>query len=79
VLVAVEGPIGMTTCTEGPPGECGLAARCRVHHGWQKLNEVVVGALSRMSLAEMIAPAPAALVTLELAIPSPAPATAEGR
>ena len=74
VVIAVEGPIAMTACTDGGTGDCGLEARCRVHHNWQKLNRVVIGALARVSLAEMIQAEPRRLVLLEeLALPAVRP------
>ena len=36
-----------------------------MHPHWQRLNRVIVEALSRTSLAEMLAPAPGDLISLE--------------
>ena len=68
VVIALEGPISMTSCTSGSKTDCcDLESRCRVHHNWQKLNRVVIGALARVSLAEMAHPMPeSAFVTLEV-------------
>jgi FeS assembly SUF system regulator len=65
VVMAFEGPIAMTQCTDGAAAECGIESRCRVHHNWLKLNRVVIGALARVNLAEMIAAEPPRLVLLD--------------
>ena len=65
IVVAIEGGISMTSCSEGGDSSCRLESRCRVHANWRKLNKVVVGALARVSLAEMAQPLPDALVTLD--------------
>ncbi len=65
IVKALEGPIAMTTCAETKGGDCGFESKCRVHDNWLKLNRVVIGALSRLSLAEMAAPDPPRLVMLE--------------
>lgn len=65
IVCALEGPIAMTACSDGGGGDCGLQARCRVHENWRKLNRVVIGALSKLSLAEMVQSEPPRLVMLE--------------
>lgn len=65
IVGALEGPIAMTTCADGGDGECGLQGRCRVHENWRKLNRVVIGALQRLTLADMVRPEPPRLVLLE--------------
>ena len=65
IVIALEGPIAMTACADGGEGDCGLQPSCRVHENWRKLNRVVIGALSRLSLAEMTQSEPARLVMLE--------------
>jgi FeS assembly SUF system regulator len=65
IVIALDGPIAMTACSDGGEGDCGLEPRCRVHENWRKLNRVVIGALSRLSLAEMMQSEPPRLVMLE--------------
>ena len=57
VVQVLDGPIAMTACTGHEP-DCGLESHCRVLPHWQHLNQVVVDALSRTSLAQMVQPAP---------------------
>ena len=64
IVQALDGPIAMTACTGHEP-DCGLEASCRVHPHWQRLNQVVINALSNTSLAEMVAPLPAQFVRLQ--------------
>lgn len=65
IVIALEGPIAMTACSDGGGGDCDVQARCRVHENWRKVNRVVIGALSRLSLAEMAQCEPPRLVMLE--------------
>ncbi|WP_028770045.1 SUF system Fe-S cluster assembly regulator [Silanimonas lenta] len=58
IVEAIEGPMGMTTCSVHD-GECGIEAHCGIRAGWQRINDVVVDALDRTTLADMLAPAPA--------------------
>jgi FeS assembly SUF system regulator len=65
IVEALQGPIAITACSDGGAGDCDVRSRCRVHENWQKLNRVVIGALSRLSLAEMTQSEPKRLVMLE--------------
>jgi FeS assembly SUF system regulator len=55
VIVALEGPIGMTECC-APPSDCGIEKSCIVKSNWMKINRVVLEALGRITLAEMTHP-----------------------
>lgn len=55
MITALEGPIGLTECTVHP-GECAQEANCHVREPWQRINEVVRGALSDVSLADLAQP-----------------------
>jgi FeS assembly SUF system regulator len=61
IVEAMEGPIGMTECgtTEG---QCDREARCGVRGSWQRINNVLDGALRAMSLADMLRPHTSATV-----------------
>ncbi|MGF1466594.1 MAG: SUF system Fe-S cluster assembly regulator [Sandaracinaceae bacterium] len=74
VIVALEGPIGVTECVrdDEEPG-CDLQGRCEVHGNWNRINEVLDRALRDISLAEMAQPAPPVLITLGLGRPSTPP------
>ncbi|MNW17623.1 hypothetical protein D3C71_2168690 [compost metagenome] len=54
----MEGPLGMTECSLHE-GQCGLERQCGVRANWRWINDVVVEALSNVTLAQMLAPAPA--------------------
>ena len=55
VIAALEGPIGLTECST-TAGACEQESGCSVRGNWQRINNVVVGALKHVSLAEMVAP-----------------------
>ena len=55
MITALEGPIGLTECTVHP-GECAQEPSCHVREPWQRINEVVRGALSDVSLADLVQP-----------------------
>jgi FeS assembly SUF system regulator len=58
VIGALEGPIGITECTASAPGTCAQEPLCGVRANWQIINEAVHGALEKITLAEMLRPAP---------------------
>lgn len=60
IVEALEGPLGMTACSVHD-GDCGIEAHCGIRAGWQRINDVILDALTRTTLADMLAPAPAAL------------------
>lgn len=55
MVTALEGPIGLTECTLHP-GQCIQEASCHVRKPWQQINQVVRGALARVTLAELASP-----------------------
>ncbi len=59
VVEALEGPLAMTTCSIHD-GDCGIESHCGIRAGWQHINDVVADALSRTTLADMLAPPPPA-------------------
>ncbi|MCE2943896.1 MAG: SUF system Fe-S cluster assembly regulator [Lysobacteraceae bacterium] len=58
IVEALEGPLGMTACSVHD-GDCGIESHCGIRAGWQRINDVLVDALNRTTLADMLAPAPA--------------------
>ncbi|WP_428269345.1 SUF system Fe-S cluster assembly regulator [Haliangium sp.] len=55
IIVAVEGPIGVTECTnEATAGLCELEGRCTVQGPWQQISAVIRAALSELNLADMV-------------------------
>lgn len=57
VVVAIEGPIGMTECSV-QAGACGHEPHCGVRVNWQRINQAIATALAEVSLADMLKPAP---------------------
>lgn len=55
VIDALEGPVGVTDCC-APSSDCGIEKSCIVKSNWIKINRVVLGALDRITLAEMTQP-----------------------
>jgi len=73
VIGILEGPIALTECG-AHPGLCTQERDCRVRAPWQRINEVIQGALSRVTLAELIEirhVPDATLTILSLSSPSP--------
>ena len=58
VVAAIDGPIALTACTEGGAGNCEAEALCPVRGRWDPVNDAVLQALSRITLADMSAAAP---------------------
>ena len=56
IVIAMEGPIGMTECS-AHSGLCDLEPHCGVRVDWQRINRAIAGALASVSLADMTRPA----------------------
>jgi FeS assembly SUF system regulator len=69
IVVAMEGPIGMTECS-AHSGVCGHEPHCGVRVNWQRINHAIAGALASVSLADMLqsAPKPRAAIPLRVAV-----------
>ena len=57
IVEAMEGPLGMTECSIHA-GNCGIEDHCGVRANWRRINDVVIEALSNVTLAQMLAPTP---------------------
>jgi FeS assembly SUF system regulator len=55
IVNALEGPVALTQCSDHQE-HCDLERLCIVGSNWRKINQVVIDALSRISLAEMARP-----------------------
>ena len=55
VVAAIDGPVAITACTEGGAGNCEVEALCPVRGRWDPVNDAVLQALSRITLADMSA------------------------
>ena len=64
MISALEGPISLTACTV-QPGACSQESSCDVREPWQRINDAVHSALTKISLADLAAPrAPGSLIPL---------------
>lgn len=57
IIVALEGPIGMTECSVAE-GQCDREALCGVRSNWRRISTVLDSALRAVSLADMLVPPP---------------------
>ena len=57
IVIALEGPIGMTECS-AHSGSCNHESHCGVRVNWQRINRAVRAALESVSLADMMATPP---------------------
>jgi FeS assembly SUF system regulator len=55
IVVALEGPLGMTECS-AVQGSCGHEPHCRVQGNWRRISRVIESALASVSLADMLKP-----------------------
>jgi FeS assembly SUF system regulator len=67
VVIAMEGPIGMTECS-AHAGLCGHEPHCGVRVNWQRINQAIAGALANVSLADMLHPPPKQRATIPLRV-----------
>ena len=62
VIVALEGPIALTSCIEDGPGDCGIESLCPARANWQRINDAIRHALDEITMAEMADAVPAAFM-----------------
>ena len=55
IVVAMEGPIGMTECSVHS-GLCDHENHCGVRGNWQRINQAIADALASVTLADMMKP-----------------------
>jgi FeS assembly SUF system regulator len=53
ILQALEGPVALTVCVEGSPGECEHEHYCTVRGPWQRINKEIFNALQGVTLADL--------------------------
>lgn len=78
ILKALEGPVALTVCIEGSPGECEHEHYCTVRGPWQRINREIYTALAGVTLAELAAPSPGAPRLVKLGQRGVSAAPAEG-
>ncbi|MEW6744840.1 MAG: SUF system Fe-S cluster assembly regulator [Planctomycetota bacterium] len=54
IIAALDGPIAITDCIEEGPGDCRQEECCPVRSNFQRLNDVIKGALEEVKLAQML-------------------------
>ncbi len=57
VVQAIEGPLSLTECSS-EHGRCEYQSSCGVSPHWRQINDIVSEALRRVSLAQLLTPAP---------------------
>ena len=67
IIDAVDGPVAITECSSDKPASCEHAGSCSVEANWVRINQVVRGALSTLSLADMARPLSPPLINLSRA------------
>ncbi|HVJ61252.1 MAG TPA: SUF system Fe-S cluster assembly regulator [Tahibacter sp.] len=55
IVIAMEGPIGMTECSVHA-GLCDHERHCGVRGNWQRINQAIEHALQSVTLADMLKP-----------------------
>ena len=56
MIAALEGPIALTDCSTDISGLCAIERGCPAKHNQRIINQVVRGALERLSLADLVHP-----------------------
>jgi len=56
VIIAVDGPIALTSCLDAEGTECSLIPTCPTRTNWQTINDAIRRALDEVSLADMMGP-----------------------
>ena len=74
VIAAIDGPISLTACVDGAVGGCEALCQCPIRGRWDPVNQAILSALTRITLAEMRPEASAPIApTLFNLDPLPAP------
>lgn len=73
IVIALEGPLGMTECS-AHAGACGREPHCQVQHNWQRVSAVIAAALQDIKLADMLV-GEQSLPTRARSKPRPVPVT----
>jgi FeS assembly SUF system regulator len=56
IVSALDGPIALTECMTAEGAVCEIEALCPTRTNWRQINDALVEALDRVSLAEMARP-----------------------
>ncbi len=63
-VMAIEGPIAVTECTDSHDGNCFVETDCRARGNWGRINNAIQSALASVSIADMAAQETPQLVQL---------------
>lgn len=66
IVRALEGPVALTVCIDGTPGECDRETFCAVRGHWQRINEAVDAALGGITLEDLARPQAAPIPLVQL-------------
>lgn len=55
IIAAIDGPIALTQCVD-TAGSCNVETLCPTRAGWHKINDAILGALTNVSLADLMTP-----------------------
>lgn len=58
LIVALEGPIAVTSCLEEGHTDCSITHSCPMKGRWNKVNLAIMGTLDRMMVSELLIGAP---------------------
>lgn len=56
VISALDGPIALTECITAEGTACEMEALCPTRTNWRQINDALVGALEKVSVADMARP-----------------------
>ena len=82
IIRAIDGEIALTECSSSAPGLCELEHVCPVRSNWRIINQTVIAALQKLSIADMTLPLPKSIMhigqkrrshSLKIANSSPVP------
>ena len=54
LIVALEGPIAVTSCVDEADDDCNISNICPMKGRWQRVNHAIMDALDAMSLTELL-------------------------
>ena len=57
IIAAIDGPIALTQCVD-TAGSCNVETLCPTRAGWHKINAAILGALTGVTLADLMTPPP---------------------
>ncbi len=56
IIIAMDGPIALTSCLDAEGADCSLVSTCPTRTNWRKINDAIRRALDEVSLTDMMGP-----------------------